>query len=145
MRRGHLPLRVIARFEAAHHLTAYQRRAEPSHGHSWRVEAVLAPAELDGEGMAFDFVEVQGALRELAARLDHRDINTVPPFDGVSPTTERIAAWFFDRLRPGCRPRRCPRSPSGKGRTARPPTGRRRDRRPSALTAPFRPLASRLP
>ena len=92
-------LRVIARFEAAHHLTSYRGAPEPSHGHSWRVEAVLETAELGPEGMAWDFVEVQGALRELAARLDHRDINTVPPFDRESPTTERIAAWFFDGLK----------------------------------------------
>jgi 6-pyruvoyltetrahydropterin/6-carboxytetrahydropterin synthase len=91
-------LRVIARFEAAHHLTSYKGSPEPSHGHSWRVEASLAAASLDAEGMAFDFVEVQTALRELAARLDHRDVNTIPPFDQVSPTTERIAAWFFDGL-----------------------------------------------
>ena len=94
-------LRVIARFEAAHHLTSYRGAPEPSHGHSWRVEAVLETAELGPEGMAWDFVEVRGALRELAARLDHRDINTVPPFDRESPTTERIAAWFFDGLRTG--------------------------------------------
>jgi 6-pyruvoyltetrahydropterin/6-carboxytetrahydropterin synthase len=91
-------LRVIARFEAAHHLTSYRGAAEPVHGHSWRVEAVLETAGLDEEGMAYDFVAVQGALRELAARLDHRDVNTVPPFDRTSPTTERIAAWFFDGL-----------------------------------------------
>lgn len=91
-------LRVAERFEAAHHLTSYKGRPEPNHGHSWRVEAVLAAAELDGEGMAFDFVEVKTALQELAARFDHGDVNTVPPFDAVSPTTERIAAWFFDRL-----------------------------------------------
>jgi 6-pyruvoyltetrahydropterin/6-carboxytetrahydropterin synthase len=91
-------LRVNARFEAAHHLTSYKGAPEPSHGHSWRVEAALAAPDLDAEGMAFDFVEVQAALRELAARLDHRDVNTVPPFDQVSPTTERIAAWFFDGL-----------------------------------------------
>jgi 6-pyruvoyltetrahydropterin/6-carboxytetrahydropterin synthase len=92
-------LRVIARFEAAHHLTSYKGAPEPVHGHSWQVEAVLETAELDAEGMAWDFVEVQGALRELAARLDHRDVNTVPPFDRVSPTTERIAAWFFAELK----------------------------------------------
>jgi 6-pyruvoyltetrahydropterin/6-carboxytetrahydropterin synthase len=91
-------LRVVARFEAAHHLTAYRGAPEPTHGHSWRVEAVLEAAGLDAEGMAWDFVEVQGALRELAARLDHRDINTVPPFDRASPTTERIASWFFEGL-----------------------------------------------
>lgn len=91
-------LRVQARFEAAHHLTSYKGAPEVAHGHSWRVEAALVTGELDGEGMAFDFVEVRGALLELAAQLDHRDINGVPPFDRVSPTTERIAAWFFERL-----------------------------------------------
>lgn len=91
-------LRVQARFEAAHHLTSYKGAPEVAHGHSWRVEAALAAGGLDGEGMAFDFVEVRGALLELAAALDHRDINGVPPFDRVSPTTERIAEWFFERL-----------------------------------------------
>jgi 6-pyruvoyltetrahydropterin/6-carboxytetrahydropterin synthase len=91
-------LRVRVRFEAAHHLTSYKGAAEPVHGHSWRVEAAMQAPELDAEGMAFDFVAVQGALRELASRLDHRDINAVPPFDHESPTTERIAAWFFAGL-----------------------------------------------
>lgn len=91
-------VRVVARFEAAHHLTSYKGSPEPVHGHSWRVEAVLCTDRLDGEGMAFDFVEVQTALRELAARFEHRDVNTVPPFDRLSPTTERIAVWFFEEL-----------------------------------------------
>lgn len=91
-------VRVRTRFEAAHHLTSYRGAVEPVHGHSWQVEAALAAGELDGEGMAGDFVEVQAALRELAASLDHRDLNAVPPFDRLSPTTERIAAWFFARL-----------------------------------------------
>lgn len=91
-------LRVRVRFEAAHHLTSYKGAPEPVHGHSWRVEAVLATADLDDEGMAWDFVEVQSALRELAAKLDHKHVNTVPPFDQLSPTTERIAAWFFEGL-----------------------------------------------
>ena len=91
-------LRVLEGFEAAHHLTSYKGRPEPSHGHSWRVEAVIEAAALDDEGMGFDFVEVRGALRELVGRFDHRDINTVEPFDRISPTTERLAAWFFERL-----------------------------------------------
>ena len=91
-------LRVNARFEAAHHLTSYKGAPEPVHGHSWRVEAALLAAALDGEGMGFDFVAVRAALNELAARFDHRDVNTVPPFDRESPTTERLAAWFFAEL-----------------------------------------------
>ncbi|MFL6196928.1 MAG: 6-carboxytetrahydropterin synthase [Thermoanaerobaculia bacterium] len=91
-------LRVVVCFEAAHHLTSYKGSPEAVHGHSWRVEAGLETGELGPEGMAYDFVEVRAALRDLAARLDHQDINTVPPFDAASPTTERIAAWFFDEL-----------------------------------------------
>jgi 6-pyruvoyltetrahydropterin/6-carboxytetrahydropterin synthase len=91
-------LRVREGFEAAHHLTSYRGRPEPSHGHSWQVEVELQAAGLDGEGMAFDFVAVRGALRELVGRFDHQDLNTVPPFDELSPTTERIAAHLFDTL-----------------------------------------------
>ena len=91
-------LRVRARFEAAHHLTSYHGAPEPPHGHSWQVEAVLAAAQLDGEGMAYDFVAVRDALAEILAALDHRDLNTVPPFDRESPTTERLAAWLFASL-----------------------------------------------
>ena len=91
-------LRVRARFEAAHHLTSYRGAVEPSHGHSWQVEAALAAAALDAEGMAWDFVAIKAALAELAARFDHRDVNTVPPFDRVSPTTERLAEWFHQGL-----------------------------------------------
>lgn len=91
-------LRVREGFEAAHHLTSYKGSPEPVHGHSWTVEAALEAAELDEEGMGFDFVEVRGALRELAARFDHRHVNEVPPFDATSPTTERLARWFFERL-----------------------------------------------
>lgn len=91
-------VRVRARFEAAHHLTSYLGAPEPVHGHSWQVEAALAADVLDGEGMAADFVTAQGALRELAGALDHRDLNTVPPFDRASPTAERVALWFFERL-----------------------------------------------
>lgn len=91
-------LRVVARFEAAHHLTSYRGAPEPSHGHSWRVEAALEAEELDAEGMAYDFVAVQRALLELTAQVDHRDLNTVPPFDRESPTTEHVAAWFHRGL-----------------------------------------------
>lgn len=91
-------LRVRSGFEAAHHLTSYRGAPEPVHGHSWRVEAAFAVDELDDEGIGVDFVAVRGALDELAGRFDHGDINATEPFDRVSPTTERIAAWFFDQL-----------------------------------------------
>ena len=92
-------LLVRARFEAAHHLTAYRGAPEPVHGHSWRVEARIVSAELGPEGYAVDFVEIQGRLEALVARFRHGDINAVPPFDRSSPTAERLAEWFHRRAR----------------------------------------------
>jgi 6-pyruvoyltetrahydropterin/6-carboxytetrahydropterin synthase len=92
-------LEVEAQFEAAHHLSSYRGSPEPSHGHSWKVSVELAADRLDSEGMAFDFVPVRAVLGELAARFDHRDINTVPPFDRISPTTENLAVFFCEEMR----------------------------------------------
>jgi len=91
-------VRARARFEAAHHLRAYRGAPEAAHGHSWQVEAAVGAARLDAEGIAFDFVELKRALEAIAGELDHRDINTVPPFDRRSPTTEHLAVWFHERL-----------------------------------------------
>lgn len=91
-------LEVAGRFEAAHHLTSYRGAPEPVHGHSWRVVARLEADRLDEEGIAFDFVAVRSALDRLTARLDHRHVNEVPPFDRLSPSTERLAEWFHAEL-----------------------------------------------
>jgi len=91
-------IRVRARFEAAHHLTSYKGKPEPNHGHSWRVEAVLRAERLDDEGMGFDFIEAKRALDSLVGRFHHRDLNSVPPFDRQSPTTEHVAEWLCAAL-----------------------------------------------
>lgn len=91
-------LKVKESFEAAHALRSYKGEPEPVHGHSWLVEAEILADELDDEGMGFDFVEVRAALRELAARFDHGDINATPPFDELTPTTEHLARYFYDEL-----------------------------------------------
>jgi len=91
-------VRVRARFDAAHHLLTYRGTTEATHGHTWAVEAALQAGDLDQDGLAFDFVEARRALQEIAAELDHRDLNQVRPFDRRSPTTEHLAEWFHGRL-----------------------------------------------
>jgi len=91
-------LRVRERFEAAHNLHSYRGVPEPVHGHSWVVEVVLSTEELDSEGMGFDFVEIKKTLAGLASRFHHQHINTIPPFDKLTPTTEHMARWFHERL-----------------------------------------------
>jgi len=94
-------VRVRARFEAAHHLTAYRGAEEPVHGHSWVVEAEASGPRLNDEGYLVDFVELKSLLDELAGRLHYRDINTVAPFDELSPTAENLARWFHSELQAG--------------------------------------------
>ncbi|MGH7336225.1 MAG: 6-pyruvoyl trahydropterin synthase family protein [Myxococcota bacterium] len=91
-------LEVSGRFEAAHRLYTWRGAPEPTHGHSWRVVVRLETEGLDREGMAYDFVAVREALAALTGAVDHRDLNTVAPFDRESPTTERVARWFFEAL-----------------------------------------------
>jgi 6-pyruvoyltetrahydropterin/6-carboxytetrahydropterin synthase len=91
-------LEIASRFEAAHRLYSWRGAEEPTHGHSWRVVARLATDRLDDEGMAYDFVAVREALDACSRRLDHRDLNRIEPFVEESPTTERIARWFFEEL-----------------------------------------------
>lgn len=91
-------IRVEARFEAAHHLREYKGVPEPLHGHSWKVEAKFKCQKLDHESIGIDYVHVEKAIRGLAEQFDHRNINEIPPFDTLNPTSENIARWFFDQL-----------------------------------------------
>lgn len=91
-------LTVRDRFEASHFLRSYKGEPEGVHGHSWQVVATLEADGLDSEGMGFDFVEVRRHLGQLAALFNHGDVNSVPPFDRDSPTTENIARFFYDEL-----------------------------------------------
>ncbi len=91
-------IRVRSRFEAAHHLTSYRGSPEPVHGHSWEVEVCILCPELNEEGFGVDFVEVKASLDDLIAPFDHGDINSVPPFDTISPTAENVARWVCDQM-----------------------------------------------
>ena len=85
-------------FEAAHFLPS----APPGHpnarvhGHSFRARVTI-DGEPDGKtGLVMNLDEVEMALGEARAVLDHRFLNEV---EGLSqPTLERIAMWLWDRL-----------------------------------------------
>lgn len=90
---------VQAHYDSAHFLRYYKGKCERLHGHRYVVEAALTADEVDRSGLAYDFVDVKGWLRELANHLDHENINDLPPFDEVEPSAENQARWFFDELK----------------------------------------------
>jgi len=90
---------VQAHYDSAHFLRNYKGKCERLHGHRYVVELALARDELDANGLAFDFVEVKHHLRELADRLDHQNLNELPPFTDIEPTAENQARYFYDELK----------------------------------------------
>lgn len=80
-----------AYFSASHHLRNYGGKCENIHGHNWKVTLVAEGERLNDGGMLIDFAELKRALKEVLSRLDHHDLNTVPPFDEIEPSAENIA------------------------------------------------------
>ncbi len=80
-------------FDAAHHLGAGASENRRLHGHSFYVEVTLRGEPDAGTGFLRDFGEVDTALKDVRALLDHRLLNEV---EGLgNPTLENLARFIF--------------------------------------------------
>jgi 6-pyruvoyltetrahydropterin/6-carboxytetrahydropterin synthase len=91
-------LKILADFASAHTLREYPGACSRMHGHNWKLEVEVTATALNEHGMGMDFKTIKTATRELAATLDHRYLNDIPPFDTVNPTAENIAQYFYQNL-----------------------------------------------
>jgi 6-pyruvoyltetrahydropterin/6-carboxytetrahydropterin synthase len=92
-------IEVREHFDAAHALRGYKGKCENLHGHRFEVVVTLKATELDETGLAFDFTVLKRHLREILASYDHTCLNDVPPFDGINPSSENIAATIYEEFR----------------------------------------------
>lgn len=93
-------LRKSFQFEAAHHLPHLPRshKCRRLHGHSFKVEIVVA-GECDVKlGWLMDYAEITRIFRPIWEQLDHRYLNEVRGLE--NPTSEVIAAWIWRKLKP---------------------------------------------
>jgi 6-pyruvoyltetrahydropterin/6-carboxytetrahydropterin synthase len=90
---------VQAHYDSAHFLRNYKGKCERLHGHRYVVELALARDELNEAGIAFDFVDVKKNLRAVADRLDHENLNDLPPFTELEPSAENQARYFYDEMK----------------------------------------------
>jgi 6-pyruvoyltetrahydropterin/6-carboxytetrahydropterin synthase len=86
-------------FDAAHSLRGYEGKCEAVHGHRFKVVAAVKGNKLDEIGLAYDFTIFKKHLGEILARYDHTNLNDVPPFNQINPSSENIAATVFDELK----------------------------------------------
>jgi 6-pyruvoyltetrahydropterin/6-carboxytetrahydropterin synthase len=85
-------------FEAAHSLPTFPEghKCRRLHGHSFRVDVVIA-GEMDmTRGYLMDYGEIKEACEPVRARLDHRHLNEIEGLE--NPTSELIARWIWERL-----------------------------------------------
>jgi 6-pyruvoyltetrahydropterin/6-carboxytetrahydropterin synthase len=91
-------LSVRTSFAAAHQLKGYEGACENIHGHNWKVEVCIKADKLDSIGIALDFKIMKKKTEEVISALDHTNLNQVPPFDAINPSSENIARWLYQKL-----------------------------------------------
>ena len=92
-------LKVESSFSAAHHLLNYNGECENQHGHNWKVEVYAKGTQLDKSNLLIDFKVLKKELNAVLDLLDHKDINTLPEFEGISPSSEMIARFIYKELK----------------------------------------------
>jgi len=91
-------LTVYTHFAAAHNLINYQGDCENLHGHNWKVEVTVAARGLNDAGLGIDFKVLKAETKKVLEILDHKYINQIPPFTEISPSSENIARFLFEKL-----------------------------------------------
>lgn len=91
-------MKILLDFAAAHYLREYEGACNRLHGHNWKVEVQVMATQLDDVGMGMDFKVIKEATRELIGKLDHYNLNDIPPFDKINPTAENISAYLYSEL-----------------------------------------------
>ncbi|SEM18303.1 6-pyruvoyltetrahydropterin/6-carboxytetrahydropterin synthase [Syntrophus gentianae] len=95
---GIFEISVEEHFSSAHALRDYPGNCEHLHGHNWAVRVTVECKELNEIGIGIDFREVKESVREALHRLDHINLNELPPFQDINPSSENIARYLYSEL-----------------------------------------------
>lgn len=91
-------LTIRTSFAAAHNLINYQGDCENLHGHNWKVDVAVLARELDKAGLGIDFKVLKREAGVVINELDHKYLNDNPAFKSVSPSSENISCFLYQRL-----------------------------------------------
>lgn len=92
-------VKIETHFSSAHHLLNYKGACENQHGHNWRVEVFVSGSELNRSNILVDFKVLKQKVNEIVDYLDHTDINELSEFKGVSPSSEILAKFIYERVK----------------------------------------------
>lgn len=86
-------------FSAAHSLREYGGKCESLHGHNFRVDVYAKASKLDSIGLSIDFHILKQKTQIILDELDHKNLNEIPYFAKINPSSENIAAYLFHQLK----------------------------------------------
>lgn len=92
-------IKIETHFSSAHHLLNYKGECENQHGHNWKVEVYVQGTELDRSNILIDFKVLKKTVNQIVDYLDHTDINTLPEFENVSPSSEIISKFLYGKIK----------------------------------------------
>ena len=92
-------IEVFSDFSSAHRLRGYKGKCENIHGHNWKVGIEVSSDKVNRIGIVADFMDLKKNLRDILLKLDHKDLNGLPYFRKINPTSENIAKFIFDELK----------------------------------------------
>jgi len=72
------------------------------HGHNYHVEVTVSGAVDPATGMVCNLVDLDGFVRaEILERFGHQNLNTLPEFKDIVPTTENLCIRIYEILQRG--------------------------------------------
>ena len=96
--KGDFEVCVKTQFSAAHFLRGYHGDCAGLHGHNWIIEVSVRCGTLSETGIGIDFRDVKLAAGEVLKDLDHSNLNDLPVFKDMNPTSENIARFLYKEL-----------------------------------------------
>lgn len=90
-----------------HFLPGYSGKCRVQHGHQGKLVVTvdgiqphtgpeLAPSPYPG--IVCDFHDLKACVRPIVEQLDHHNLNDLPQFHGINPTSEETVAWVVEEL-----------------------------------------------
>jgi 6-pyruvoyltetrahydropterin/6-carboxytetrahydropterin synthase len=91
-------VKVRDHIASAHTLHGYDGPCAHLHGHTWKIEITVMGTELDKVGLLADFKVLKQKLKSVLMPLDHVNLNDIPAFAGINPSTENLARHIYKQF-----------------------------------------------
>jgi 6-pyruvoyltetrahydropterin/6-carboxytetrahydropterin synthase len=85
-------------FSAAHMLQEVGGTCEKLHGHNFIVEVSICSTALTDAGILIDFRTLKQWMDGILKEFDHKYLNEIGYFKGISPSSENVARIIYDRI-----------------------------------------------